>query len=421
MKDDDDDDEELRPFSIATRMGNMRKVCSLIAIVGALNVVFVACGGGSDDGGVGTGPSGPADGSASAPDTSTADAVDDRDSGIDGGDAGRDAANDAADAGADAESGDGSVHGDACTTYVVEGKRRPVDIVWAVDTSGSMDAEISQIKANINGQFADILAASGLDYQVIMVATKGVGTFQVCAAPPLGGPNCGDNPPFYRVIPQTVGSTNALSLLLSTYDNANLALRWDQYLRMDALKAFIVVTDDNSSLPAASFDTQLLAKQPAGMFGTAEDRKYVFHGIVGVSANDPSVKCGSAVNTGAQYQTLGNLTGGKLLPVCAADYSPLFQEIAKGIVDSIACELPVPSVASGGAFDPNDVSLRFVPESGAPVSVARVQDATQCAGDGWHYDDNASPKKLVLCSQTCQTVQASQSAKMDIIVGCPGQ
>lgn len=396
----------------------MRMTCSLIAIAGALNLVFAACGG-SDESSGEAAPGDQADGSTSVPDGSGAES-----GGNPGDDAGlrTDAGSDAADAAThDADSGDAKSGGDACVTYEVAGQRRPVDIIWTVDTSGSMDAEIAQIKANINSQFADILAASGLDYQVIMVAAKGVGTFQICAAPPLGGPNCGDNAPFYRAISQTVASTNGLSLLLSTYDNATPALNWKQYLRMKALKVFIAVTDDNSSLSGASFDTQLLAKQPAGMFGTAADRNYVFHSIIGVSAGNPAVKCSSAVNTGTQYQAVSNLTGGKMLPVCSTNYSPLFQEIAKGIVDSIACELPVPEAGGGGALDPNDVALRFVPEGGAPTSLARVQDATQCAGEGWHYDDNTTPTKLVFCPQTCNTVQTNPSAKVDIVIGCQGQ
>src|SRR5262249_23106167 len=162
--------------------------------------------------------------------------------------------------------------------------------------------------------------------------------------PPLGGFNCGANPPLFHPIPQVVASTNSLSLLLSTYDNANLTLNWQQYLRFDAVKVFIEVTDDNSSLSGASFDTQLLAKPPA--------RNYVSHSIIGVTAGNPATKCPSAVNIGAQYQVVSNLTGGLMLPVCAAGYSPIFNQIANGIVGALACEFTMPQAsADGGAID----------------------------------------------------------------------
>lgn len=318
----------------------------------------------------------------------------------------------------DADVGDGSVTEDsACAAEAVAAQKRPVDIIWAVDTSGSMSEEIAQIKANINTQFADILAASGLDYQVIMVAAKGTGTFQVCVAAPLGGFNCGANQPLYRPINQTVGSTNSLSLLLSTYDSANLALNWRQYLRMDAVKVFVEVTDDNSSLSGTSFDTQLLAKTPLGMFGTAANRNYIFHSIIGVTAGNPAVKCPSAVNIGAQYQVLSNLTNGGMYPVCDADYSPIFNAIATGIAAGLACEFTMPT-SSQGTVDPNNVSMTFTPSNGMGVTLPRVNDASQCAGNEWYYDNNMTPTKLILCPNACTSVKADPAGKINILLGC---
>ncbi len=319
----------------------------------------------------------------------------------------------------DADIGDGAVSADsACAAEVAAAKKRPIDIIWVVDTSGSMSEEIAQIKANINTQFANILAASGLDYQVIMIATKGTGSFQVCVAPPLGGPNCGANPPLFHPIPQTVASTNSLSLILSTYDNANLALNWQQYLRFDAVKVFVEVTDDNSALSGNSFDMQLLAKMPSGMFGTAASRNYVFHSIIGVTAGNPAVKCPSAVNIGAQYQVLSTLTGGGMYPVCDADYSPIFNAIANGIASSLACSFTMPQPQDGGAIDPNNVAMSYTPTGMAAMNIPHVMDQASCNGDGWYYDDNVNPTQLILCPTTCTTVKADTGGKIDILLGC---
>lgn len=441
-------------------MGTMGKRALLFGALGALNVAFMACGGGGGSGGAGGGTSsssssgnttttasggsgggsGGATTSSSSSSSTSSSGGGTSTGGAGGGSGGATGGSgggatggsgtggDPGDAGADvpdvsfvydANVGDGSVSADsACAADKVAGKKRPVDIIWAVDTSGSMSEEIAQIKANINAQFASILAASGLDYQVIMIADRGLGTYQVCAAPPLGGPNCGDNPPLYRSIDQTVASTNSLSLLLSTYDSTNAALNWAKYLRQSAVKIFIEVTDDNSSLAGTSFDAQLLAKAPAGMFGTAAARNYVFHSIIGVTAGNPNTKCPSAVNIGAQYQVLSNLTGGLMLPVCASDYSPIFQQIANGIVGSLACEFAMPTASGGAAIDPQNVAMQFTPQGGSPVDIPKVTDAAACAGDGWYYDDNQNPTKLLLCPATCTTVQAAQGGKVDILVGC---
>lgn len=429
----------------------MAKKYAVAAILGALNVAFIACGGSGGSGGSGatgttsatgkggestaTGGAGGSGGSTTTTSntggTGTSSSGSSTSTGSSTGTGGTSAGGsgtggEIVDAGVpdvhfvyDADIGDGAVSADsACAADVNAGKKRPVDIIWAIDTSGSMDQEIAQVKANINAQFASILSASGLDYQVIMIADRGLGTYQVCASPPLGGPNCGDNPPLYHSIKQTVASTNSLSLLLSTYDNASPALNWAHLLRMNAVKVFIEVTDDNSSLAGTSFDTQLLAKAPAGMFGTAAKRNYIFHSIIGVTAGAPTTKCSSAVNTGAQYQVLSNLTGGLMLPVCASDYSPIFQQIANGIVGSLACEFLMPTAAGGTAIDPSNVAMQYTPQGGTPTTVPHVTDAAACSGDGWYYDNNANPTKLLLCPTTCATAQGSQGGNVEILVGC---
>jgi len=308
----------------------------------------------------------------------------------------------------------------ACTEAVLPVKSPAVDIVWVVDNSGSMVEERGQIEANINPQFADRMSASGLDYRVVMITDKGTGTGQVCVAPPLGGPDCGDNPPLYRAIDQVVGSTDSLSLVLSTYGSSNPSLDWSTSLRYDAVKVFIEVTDDNSALSAASFDTQLLAKQPAGIFGTAAGRNYVFHSIIGVNPGQPNLKCLTAVNTGAQYQVLSTLTGGRILSVCATDYSPIFDEIVNAIIGSVGCTFTMASGGGAGVVDFDKVVMRFTPSNGTPVDITGVQDASQCSGDGWYYDDNATPTKLGLCPDTCATVKADPGAKIEIVACANG-
>lgn len=308
----------------------------------------------------------------------------------------------------------------ACTESLEPVTTRSVDVIFVVDNSGSMSEEIAQVSANINQHFADVLSASGLDYRVIMISRKGTGEFQVCVAPPLGGPVCSDNPPLYRAIDigGGVASTNSLSLILSTYDNANPSLNWSTSLRSDAVKVFIEVTDDDSALLATTFDTQLLAKQPAGMFGTAAKRNYVFHSIIGVTPGNPSIKCSTAVNNGAQYQFLSTLTGGGIYSVCASDYAPLLSEIANGIVESTACSFAMPNRAGAGPVDPDTVGMRFTPSNGTPVDLQRVQDASQCSGNAWYFDDNSAPTRLLLCADTCSAVRADQGGKLEVVVGC---
>ena len=73
--------------------------------------------------------------------------------------------------------------------------KAPVDIVMVVDNSGSMTLEIQSVQNNINQSFAAILAASGLDYRVILISHHGSATVDqsICINAPLAG-NASCNP-----------------------------------------------------------------------------------------------------------------------------------------------------------------------------------------------------------------------------------
>ena len=228
----------------------------------------------------------------------------------------------------------------ACTPSAV---KRPVDIVFVIDNSGSMGAEMEKVRANLNA-FAGKIDGRALDYQVVLLTRRATKPDQkgtvICVPPPLGGPACADNPPKLRHIDQSIGSTDALTRLLSTYDHRDPKINWSRSLRFDAVKVFIAVTDDQSSMSAEEFDRGLLAKEPAGMFGTAAQRKYVFHSIVGWQDGTPllsSQKCRGAENPGLRYQELSKLTGGYVESVCKTDYSGVLDRFATGIIDSVTC------------------------------------------------------------------------------------
>lgn len=322
----------------------------------------------------------------------------------------------------DGGNADGALDPDAaCGATVQTANKGQVDIIFVIDTSGSMTEEVVQTKTNING-FATTIGQSGLDYQVIMIAARGTGGLQICVPPPLGGANCADNPPLFHHINQSVASTNSLSLALSTYDSANAALNWSKYLRPTATKVFIEITDDNSSLAYTSFDTQLLAKAPAGMFGTTQDRKYIFDSICGwldPSAILSNTKCPSAVNIGSAYQNLSVLTKGIVDSVCKTSYQGVFQNIAKGVAGKLGCQFDMPK-SNGNPIDPNKVVVRYTPGSGPAKNLTQVTDASKCAQfpDAWYYDNNTTPTKILLCSGACATVGADTAGKIEIVAGC---
>lgn len=302
---------------------------------------------------------------------------------------------------------------DACMPRELATAHPPVDVIWAVDSSSSMADAISKLEAAING-FAGSLQASGIDFRIVMIAANGTGSLQVCVPQPLGGPNCTGNSSVLRLSNQIIGSTNALTRILETYDSNDPSLAWSSFVRVDALKGFIVTTDDNTSLTATSFDAQLLAKLPAGMFGSASARHYVFHGILGVTESDVSATCPTAANNGSGYHPLATITGGGLHSICA-DYGPILESINRNLRDRVACEL---LVSPAEATDADMLSVRLTQPDTGPIILPRASDAASCAGDGWYLDDNSSPRRLILCPETCTTVLADPNATLAVLTGC---
>ena len=185
-------------------------------------------------------------------------------------------------------------------------QKKPVDIIFVIDNSGSMTDEIRSVEQNINKNFADIIGKSGLDYRVIMVTSHGNASTQqsVCISAPLSKhASCspvpaqpGNNPPRFYHYSIEIESTDSFQRLLasvngSVKDQYNLAPGgWQTWLRTDAYKAFIEITDDTSAMSEVDFDTQLLAKAPT-QFGTKAARNYVWqhHRHEGKQSRDQAV------------------------------------------------------------------------------------------------------------------------------------
>lgn len=126
----------------------------------------------------------------------------------------------------------------SCAASVSTATHTQVDIVFLIDTSGSMGEEAAQVQQNLN-DFAQSIEDSGLDYNVILIGTKtgtlppifgGLPIPTVCVPPPLGGPDCSDGPRFHH-LNEGIGSTDSLQDILDYYP------KYEGWLRPSAYKA----------------------------------------------------------------------------------------------------------------------------------------------------------------------------------------
>ncbi len=324
---------------------------------------------------------------------------------------------------------------------------KPVDIFFIIDNSGSMGQEILGVQDNINTNFATTIAASGIDYRIIMIATHGeIGPESVCISTPLSGHSCTPVPAqptltnSFKHYSVEVSSHNSFQRILGSYNQADgfgLAPNgWSEWLRPDSFKVFIEFSDDHASgMTANEFDTELLALS-GDAFGSADDRNYVFHSIVGLqakNAGDASIphlptdalettKCtNGAVDHGPEYQALSILTGGLRFPLCEPDYyDVIFQEVAQGVVESVGlpCSFSAPTPAEGETVDLDRIVITYTPGGvGDTSSLQRVANEAACVADAWYL---ASGDEITLCPATCDVVEADEAAAVQILSGCKG-
>lgn len=398
----------------------MRRVRPILSIV--VIAALAACaparsgpggGGGRDAGGGGPGPDGGGAGGAEATQADCTDGLDNDGDGL--GDCDDPGCAIWTECGGTAEADAGL---DECASVVSEAEETlaPVDIIWVVDSSGSMREEAGLVQENINSFVADI-STSGVDYHVIMMTDPSY----VTVPPPLG-----TDPMRYLFIDQPIGSHAAFEQLLARFDD------YAHFLRAGAATHIVVVTDDESGMREEDFRTMMEARL---------GHSFRFHAVASEDAEhcesvpflgeicEPGCEGphGDAADVGARYYRLAEVTGGTTFSICASDWSALWTTLRESVVVSamLPCYYELPEPPEGETFDEERVNVSFTDPSGAETVLPRAIDSTRCTdGSGspvraWHYDDNDAPSQIILCPAACELVEgAGEGARVDIALGC---
>jgi hypothetical protein len=298
-----------------------------------------------------------------------------------------------------------------------------------------------------------------------MVSEHGVASSyqSVCVSAPLSGTSCSpvpaqpvNNAPTFFHHDAVINSRNGLCQLIDQFSRADrYGLQPGGYqdaLRPDAFKTFLVVTDDRSGgsvgscqasdyndlntvtggeSAALQFDADLIALSQQH-FGTQQDRNYVFHSIVAMAAKDPANpsvshlpsdpiitgECTSgAQNPGTGYQALSVLTGGLRHHSCDLDYTSVFQAMAQAVIEgaTVPCELELPAAPNGQSVDLDTVIARYTPGGGgAPVDFQQVASAADCAADSFYIENDL----IKLCAAACSTVEHDSDAAVEVLFSC---
>jgi hypothetical protein len=302
----------------------------------------------------------------------------------------------------------------SCAIAEAQAVKPPVDFIFTVAQCGSMSFAVAGMQANLNG-LATLLQKSGFDYRVVLMAAK-TGPNALCVPAPLAGPNCGSNGSVFRLVNQHIESTDTTALLMSTLKSTSGDTKWSDFLRPEALKVFVMTTDENADdLPAVQFDADLLGVA-GNPFGTAAKRNYVVYPIIGANAYPQTTLCPGASQTGAEYQKLANMTGGKWYPVCNADFGKVLADIGLTVNAQIACTLPIPAV-QGQSLDPANVNVKVTAADGKTTDILKDASKDCAAGaDGWQY--SADGKNILLCGSACTDLKVHADSKVSVEFGC---
>jgi hypothetical protein len=93
---------------------------------------------------------------------------------------------------------------------------------------------------------------------------------------------------------------------------------------------------------------------------------------------------------------------------------------AVSIGTKLECEWTIPPPPKGQDFNKEKVNMTFTPKGGAPVDFGYVKSEADCAGatNAWHFDNEADPKKILVCPAACDLLKNSSGAGMDVEFGC---
>jgi hypothetical protein len=365
-----------------------------------------------------------------------------------------------------------------CEKQEPSAAKQPADIIIAFDNSSSMHEEANAVEANINDRLAGILDAAKVDYRIILLADfppiEAGGEVEasnppVCIGPPLQQNDCanlGDqrkpnNPAdlstarfiHYDV---HVDSHDALRVIINELDDlagdagtaagsgtdtAQFPGGYGQFLREDALRIIIVITDDESTdITIEQFNNQLSAKISARFAGGTPELDYIMHSILGMVAKDDGsawvpadgerdATCmPGAEASGRTYQQISIDTEGLRFPLCNVndtdpsndDFDAIFNAIATDVGSQLACSF-TPTRAAGVDLNLENARLGYKAMGTAKAEpFQRVADVDACGpSDAAFYqlgeDEQAT---FELCPATCDRVKADDAAQMLLIIDC---
>lgn len=299
----------------------------------------------------------------------------------------------------------------ACTTASKKAEKVPLDMVIGLDTSFSMDFDDkwTNVRAALksfvkNPAYSDL--GVGLQFFPIRKLCS-VSDYAQPAVPLALQPQAAAPIAAALDAQQMADGTPMVPLLqgLSTYLKANAKPNRKPVivLATDGVPDDTCLGSAGGALPNTLENAVAVATQAA----SANPPVSTF--VIGVggelTALDAIAKAG-----GTEKATLVDTGGNTQL---------LFLQALDAIrKQAIPCDYTIPD----GIEDPTKTNVTYTPSSGGQQTFVFVGNADGCSkapNNGWYFDDEKAPKKVVLCKAACEAVKSDDQGRVDVVFGCP--
>jgi hypothetical protein len=288
---------------------------------------------------------------------------------------------------------------DKCAESTAKAQLVPVYLVFMIDRSGSMsqDSKWPTITQGLEAFFADP-ASAGLYASLAFFKQNNECDPNAYAAPALA---------------MTALPSNAFSAAIGNYSpNGGTPT-------VPAIQGAILYAQTQVPLHPGSKVAIVLATD-----GIPNDCNSTVAGVAAASATVASTIPTYVIGVGPEAANLdamavGGGTGKSYIVTTGnpAQTATDFQNALASIRGkTLACDFQIPPPPAGKTLDVTKVNVVYTPAGGQAQTLSYSKDCV--SGTGWHYDNPASPSRIILCQSSCTTAQAGQGASIDIVFGC---
>jgi hypothetical protein len=353
--------------------------------------------------------------------------------------------------------------GEQCAVAEADAKlvKEPVDIILVLDNSGSMAQELQGVEDNINVNFASILAASDVDYRVILIsrhrkdvrAPSGESSTSICVSAPLSGlATCPGPAPvlserFYHYN-EKIESHDSLENILLFYHRADTRtgltkVGYSEWLRVGAKKVFLELSDDDEGgaddtqvYTPDTFFAELVKLDPVQFGKDSAKPNIVWHSIVGLQEKptasdayqpDEPLQMGMCTGNadkisspGLVYQEMSRRTGGLRFPLCQfGAYDVVFHRIAEDVVTraQVACDFALPEAPANQTLELDKIAVSYASDQAMPAQLKQAKTSADCQADAFYIENS----RVYLCDQACDAVKATVGANVQVLFTCESQ